>query len=132
MAFIPYSYDDGQPRPWEYIPCDDIAVSVGMALYQDTGLLKKATGATKPAYISMINKTVAAEGDLIPVIRVDHGIVFETSNSASFSGAKVGTKVTLHTDALQVTATTTSGVAEIIDFDDVAAAGTGGTVHVRF
>ena len=132
MAFLPYSYDDGQPRPWEYIPCDDITVSVGMALVQSSGLLVKATGTTKPTYICMVDKTVAAEGDTIPVIRVDSGIIFETTNQASFSSAKVGTKVTLHTDALQVTATTTSGVAEIIDFDAVAAAGTGGKVLVRF
>ena len=39
---------------------------------------------------------------------------------------------TLHTDGLQVTATTTNGVAEIVDFDDKAKSGAGGTVHVRF
>jgi len=132
MAFLPYSYDDGQPRPWEYIPCDDISVVVGTALVQSSGLLVKATGTTKPTYIAMADKTVATEGDLLPVIRVDSGTIFETTNQASFSSAKVGTKVTIHTDALQVTATTTSGVAEIIAFDAKAAAGTGGKVLVRF
>lgn len=114
MAFLPYSYDDGQPRPWEYIPCDDIAVSVGMALVQSSGLLIKATGTTKPTYISMVDKTVATEGDPIPVIRIDSGIIFETTNSASLSSAAIGAKVTLHTDGLQITGTTTSGVAEIV------------------
>ena len=47
------------------------------------------------------------------------------------SGVNIGAKVTT-SDGLKVTATTTSGVAEIVDFDAAAAAGTGGTVHVRF
>ena len=58
--------------------------------------------------------------------------IYETTNSAAFSSAKIGQKVTLHTDGLQVTATTASGVAEIVDFDDKAKSGAGGTVHVRF
>lgn len=133
MAFLPYSYDDGQPRPWEYLPCGAITPKVGMALYQSSGNLAIATGTTKPTYISMVDKASACTaGDIIPVIRVDSGIIFETTNQASFSGANRGTKVTLHTDGLQVTATTTSGVAEIIDFDAVAASGTGGKVLVRF
>ena len=57
----------------------------------------------------------------------------KTTNSASFASIKKGDKVTLHaSDGLQVTATKTSGVAEVIDFDDVAASGTGGEVYVRF
>lgn len=136
MAFLPYSYDDGQPRPWEYLPAGAITVNVGKTLTQSTGLLAIASNTTKPTYISMIDK-VCSSGDIIPVIRVDHGIVFETTNSASFSDAKIGTKVTIENSDSDltgnaVTATTSSGVAEIIDFDAVAAAGTGGKVLVRF
>jgi hypothetical protein len=134
MAFLPFSYDDGQPRPWEYLPCSAIQPKVGMALTQTSGNLAIATGTTKPTYISMVTKDAACTaGDLIPVIRVDSGIIFETTNSASFSGISKGQKVTLHaSDGLQVTATTSSGVAEVIGFDDVAASGTGGVVYVRF
>ena len=71
-------------------------------------------------------------GTIIPVVRVDKDRIYETTNSAAFSSAKIGQKVTLHTDGLQVTATTASGVAEIVDFDDKAKSGAGGTVHVRF
>lgn len=133
MAFIPHSYDDGQPRPWEYLPCSAITPKVGMALTQTSGNLAIATGTTKPTYISMVDKSAACTaGDIIPVIRVDSGIIFETTNQASLSGVTKGQKVTLHTDGLQVTATTSSGVAEIIDCDAKASSGTGGTVYVRF
>ena len=132
MAFLIHSYDDGQIRPWEYLPCDDIAISVGMALTMSSGHLVKATGTTKPTYISMTDATVATDGDLVPVIRVDSGIIFETTNTAAMSGVGIGAKVTLHTDGLQVTATTSSGVAEIVSKDAAADAGSGGVVRVRF
>ena len=105
MAFLIHSYDDGQIRPWEYLPCDDIAISVGMALTMSSGHLVKATGTTKPTYISM---------------------------TAAMSGVGIGAKVTLHTDGLQVTATTSSGVAEVVSKDAAADAGSGGVVRVRF
>lgn len=41
----------------------------------------------------------------------------------------IGDKVTLHTDGLQVTATTTSGVAEIVNLIETAV---GGKVIVKF
>ena len=132
MAFLIHSYDDGQIRPWEYLPCDDIAISVGMALAMSSGHLVKATGTTKPTYISMTDATVATDGDLVPVIRVDSGIIFETTNTAAMSGVGIGAKVTLHTDGLQVTATTASGVAEVVSKDAAADAGSGGVVRVRF
>lgn len=132
MAFLIHSYDDGQIRPWEYLPCDDITISVGMALAMSSGHLVKATGTTAPTYISMTDATVATDGDLVPVVRVDSGIIFETTNTAAMSSVGIGAKVTLHTDGLQVTATTTSGVAEIVSKDAAADAGSGGVVRVRF
>lgn len=132
MAFLIHSCDDGQIRPWEYLPCDDIAISVGMALAMSSGHLVKATGTTKPTYISMTDATVATDGDLVPVVRVDSGVIYETTNTAALSSVGIGAKVTLHTDALQVTATTSSGVAEIVSKDAAADAGAGGIVRVRF
>ena len=132
MAFMIHSYDDGEVRPWEYVPCDDIAISVGMALVLSSGHLVKATGTTKPTFISMTDKTVTTDGDPVPVVRIDHGIVFETTNTAAMSGVSIGQSVTLHTDALQVTATTSSGVAQVVAKDATADAGAGGSVLVRF
>ncbi len=130
-GFIPYSNEDGRVAPWEYLPCGAIAPKLGMALVFSSGNLAIATGTTKPTYISMVEKSAAVTaGEIIPVIRVQPDMVFETTNSASLSGAPIGSKVTLHaSNGLQVTGTTTSGVASILAKDGDAA---GSRVLVRF
>ena len=132
--FVPHKNAAGNVIPWETLPCGAITPKIGMALVQSSGNLAIATGTSAPTYISMCEKDSACTaGDLIPVIRVDHDTIYETSNSASFASIKKGDKVTLHaSNGLQVTATKTDGVAEVVDFDDVAASGTGGKVYVRF
>ena len=61
MAFLPQSYRDGQPEPWEYLEASAIgACTVGMALTLTSGKLAKCTGETRPDYISMYGGTVAA------------------------------------------------------------------------
>lgn len=130
-GFIPYSNSDGRAEPWVYLPSAAIKPSIGMALVLSGGKLAIATGTTKPTYISMFEApdTLAA-GTVIPVIPVEPDQVFETTNSASLSGAAVGSKVTLHaSNGCQVTGTTTSGVAEILAKDGDAA---GSRVLVRF
>lgn len=132
--FVPHKTAAGNVIPWETLPAGAITPKAGMALIQASGNLVIAAGADAPAYISMCDRDSACiAGDLIPVIRVDHDTIYETTNSAAFSSVKRGDKVTLHTgDGLQVTANTTGGVAEVVDFDDAAAAGPGGKVYVRF
>lgn len=129
--FIPIKNDTGCPTPWEMLPCGAITPKLGMALVQSSGKLAIATGTTKPTYISMVEKTAACTaGDLIPVIRVEPGNIYETELSASGSSLNLGDKVTLHaSNGLQVTATTTNGVAEIVEFLGTAS---GDKVRVRF
>ena len=100
-----------------------------MALTLTSGKLGKATGTTKPDYISMLqaDATLTA-GDIIPVVRVTEDIIWETTLQAAGTSLNVGDKVTIHTDAMQVTATTASGVAEIVYMDGTAA---GSMVRVR-
>ena len=131
MAFLIHSVDDGHVPAWEYRPCDDITVTVGMALAFSSGHLVKATGTTAPTHISMVNATVATDGDLIPTIRVTPDIIFETTCYGNNTSSAVGTKVTLHTDGEQVTATTTSGVAEIVEIISTDSTA-GGVERVRF
>ena len=115
MAFLIHSVDGGRVPGWEYLPCSAITPKVGMALVQSSGNLALATGTTKPTYISMCEKSAACTaGDIIPVIRVEPDIIFETSFSASASAINLGDKVTLASDGLRVTATTSSGVAEVV------------------
>lgn len=131
MGFMIFQSDDGRIPPFEYLPCSAITPKMGMALTQTDGNLAIATGTTKPTYISMCEKAAACTaGDLIPVIRVQPDMTFETTCSAAFTSIKRGNKVTLHASSgLQVTATTSSGVAEVIDFDGTAS---GSYVRVRF
>ena len=129
--FLLHSTDDGRIPSIEYLPCGAITPKVGMALTQSSGNLAIATGTTKPTYISMVDKAAACmAGDIIPVFRIDPDMIFETSFSASASDIKLGQKVTLHASSgAQVTATTTSGVAEVVYMDGTAS---GSMCRVRF
>ena len=131
MSFLIHTVDDGRTPAWEYLPCSAITPKIGMALTVTDGKLAVATGTTKPSYISMTEKASAvAAGDIIPVIRVDHDIIFETEFSADATSINVGDKVTLHaSDGMSVTATTTSGVAEVVYMDGTAS---GSMCRVRF
>lgn len=68
-------------------------------------------------------------GTIIPVFRVLEGMLFATTWSAAASAVNAGDLVTLSADGMQVTATTTSGVAEVVSMDGTAV---GDTVYVRF
>ena len=68
-------------------------------------------------------------GDIIPVIRVGKDMILETTFAADATSIKLGDKVTLHTDGLQVTATITNGVAEVVYMDGTAR---GSMCRVRF
>ena len=130
-GFIPYSNSDGRVQPWEYLPATgSTAPGIGLALVLSSGKLAKASGTTRPAYICMREEAAAvAAGTLIPVIKVEPDMIFECTNSASLSGVAIGAKVTINSDGLQVTGTTTSGVATIVDKDGD---GAGSRVLVRF
>ncbi len=130
-GFIPSSIEDGHVPAFEYLPGSAITPKVGMALTLSSGLLAIATGTTKPRYICMCEKSGAiTSGELLPVIRVTDDIVFRTTCSASFADRKIGDKVTLHaSNGLQVTATTTSGVATVVGIEGTDA---GSAVTVRF
>ena len=131
MAFMLYSTDDGHLPAWEYLPAGAITPKVGMALTVSSGKLAVAAGTTAPAYISMTESaSVLTAGTLIPVIRVQKDMIFKTTNSAAFTDIALGNKVTLHaSNGLQVTATTTGGVAEVVGIGGTAE---GSEISVRF
>ena len=131
MAFKIHSTGDGSVPAIEYLPAGAITPKVGMALVQSSGKLAIATGTTAPTYISMCEaKQALTAGDIIPVIRVEKDMIFETNFSAAATAVNLGDKVTLHaSDGMQVTATTTSGVAEVIYMDGTAS---GAMCRVRF
>ncbi len=114
MSLKPNEFHDGNPDAWEYMEAAAIeGCCVGMALTVTNGKLAKATGGTKPSYISMYGKDVQ-DGETIPVIRVHEETRFLTQFSADASALKVGDKVTLDATGTMATATTADGVLEII------------------
>lgn len=115
MAFLINDTKDGAPGPWEYLEASALgACKVGMALTLTDGKLAKATETVRPSYISMFEGTVVA-GDRIPVIRVLPDTRFKTQLSAAGTALKVGDKVTIDTTAMLATATTASGVLELVE-----------------
>lgn len=131
MGFFPTKSRDGAADPFEYRPVSAITPKLGMALVESSGKLAIATGTTKPTYISMVEKDAACTaGELIPVIRVDPEVIYETEFSADASSINLGDRVTLHaSNGLQVTATTSSGVAEVVEIFGTDA---GSKCRVRF
>lgn len=87
----------------------------GEALVLTSGTLTKCGATVKPKYI-VYNPTPDAQGKLL-VIKVQPWIKFKTTSTATVAATLIGSAVTLHTDGLKVTATTTSGVFTIRDTD---------------
>lgn len=103
------------------------AFVVGEALTVTSGKVTKASGTTAPKYISAEKKTAVA-GDKLSVYLVEKNQEYETDLTAAGT-LVVGTKVTISSDGLGVTATTTSGVAEVVEAEGATV---GSKVLVRF
>ena len=107
------------------------AISVGEALVLNTsGKLTKCGATVKPAYIAMGQVSASAADRRVAVCRVESNQVYEVPVSAKPTSLVPGAKVTLYTDGLQVTATTTDGVATIESVN--GATEIGDTIIVRF
>lgn len=128
--FLNVKNDDGHVAPFIQLPCSAITPKNGMAMLLSSGKLAIATGANKPEFICVEEHSAAVSaGDLVTVVRVEPDTEYETTLSAA-GALNIGDKVTLHASSgMQVTATTTSGVAEIVAMEGTAS---GDTVIVRF
>lgn len=128
-GFIPHNIDGGAAT-LEYQPAAAITPKVGLALAWSSGKLAICGATAKPDYICMTEASSAVTaGTMIPVIPVDCHIVFAVPAQAAMTSINPGDKVTLHTDGLQITATKTSGVAQIVGREGTAA---GDIQYVRF
>lgn len=128
--FLNIKTDDGHVAPFEKLPCTAITPKNGMAMVLSGGKLAIASGTTAPEFICVEEHSAAvAAGDLVTVVRVAKDTTYKTQLSAAGTALNLGDKVTIASDGLRVTATTTSGVAEIVGMDGTAS---GDTVYVRF
>lgn len=128
--FINIRNDDGHVAPFIQLPCSAITPKRGMAMILSSGKLAKAGATDKPEFICIEEHGAAVTaGDLVTVVRVEPDTDYETELSAAGGTLNIGDKVTIASDGLRVTATTTSGVAEIVNMEGTAS---GDTVTVRF
>lgn len=126
MAFALVKINQGrinQPEP-EFLTVGSTAVTKGEALVLASGKLVAATGTTKPTFIAMAD---GGANENAPACRITPEMLWETTSTAA--PATIGSKVTLDTDGAQVTNTTASGVATVVE---AFGTGAGATVHVRF
>lgn len=123
MAFLPYSYDDGQPVPTEYHKASgNIVVGLGMAL--SGGVL---AASAKPEYIALCDMASASEA-VIPAMRITADTVFEAPLAAATS-LKVGSYADVSATGLTIANTTSNKNIQIVGMDGTAA---GSKCRVRF
>lgn len=103
-----------------YAPTTDEAIVLGEALVLTSGKLTKCAATATPEYIARSAGTNKA----IAVNRVLEEDIFETTFAADASAVTEGSKVTIHSDGVQVTATTTNGVFYITKKLGTGASGT--------
>lgn len=117
-------------EPYVYPVESGTAVGVGQALVFSAGELVTASGTTKPEYISVGKVGATDENRDVAVIRVAPDQVYEVSITAAPTSLKVGSKVTISPDGAEVTATTTDGVATVVNL--CGATAVGDRILVRF
>lgn len=117
------------PEPVFHEVTEDEAVVMGEALVLTNGKLTKCVATVKPEFIAMADCAADAAKRLIPAARVEPNQLYEVPVQAAPTSLVEGSKVTLHTDGLQVTTTTASGVVTVESLNGAAAAGD--TIVVR-
>lgn len=109
-----------------------LEVKMGSALTLAGGSVANCGASAAPTYIAAQN--AAAGESSVLCYAVSGNMLFETTVSAAPAALKIGDKVTLGTDAdgaaVNVTATTTSGVATVIDL--AGAKNAGDKITVKF
>lgn len=98
------------------------AYKIGEALVITGGKATKCGAAAKPTHICSQNLK-AGESDHVVAYPISGTMVFEAEITAAPTSLAAGSKVTLSADGLAVTATTQSGVAEIVDLRGATKAG---------
>ena len=126
--FVPVKSNTGAMLPWEYLGAAAGTYQAGQMLTVTNGKLAKlgAASTTTPPYLCMADVT-AAEGQIIPVTRVEGTFLYETTLSALYADAKPGVKVQVGEDGLTVAQG--SGTFELVDVEGTQA---GDTVRGRF
>lgn len=126
--FLPHKSDNGL-QPFEYYPVAAGTYEIGQLLNVTDGKLVAVDAAspTTPAYVSMGQGTLA-DGEVLPVIRVNHEMIFATTLSAETAGAKLGALLEVSVGGKEVDGAA-AGTFEVVYAEDTAA---GSVIHGRF
>ena len=120
-----------QPEPQKLGVTASETYTLGEALVLTAGALTKCGATAKPTYIAGEDYTAPESGARrLTVYPVSGDMISETAFTAAPTSLTDGSVVTLSADGLGVTATTTSGVATVVDL--AGAAAVGDKVLVRF
>ena len=132
MSFkvIKHDTNTGENPVFYKLMTDNEGVTLGEALVETSGRLTKCGATATPEYYAQ--KTQAAETTSVtpvPVSRVTELDQFITKSTATVATSLIGSKVTIDSTGLLVTATTSSGVFYI---DETDGATTTSTVKGHF
>ena len=119
--------DKGNNPAIKELPAAAGTYTVGQVAVLEDGYITPVSGTTMPTYVTAGAGTLAS-GDIIAVNPIYKDMEFDTVLSANGSLVK-GDKVTISSTFDSVTATTTNGVATIVD---VAGTTSGSAVRVKF
>ena len=126
--FVPVKSNTGAMLPWEYLGAAADTYQAGQMLTVTEGKLAKrgAASTTAPPYLCMAD-ALAADGQVIPVTRVEGTFLYEITLSAVTAEAKPGAKVQVAEDGLTVAQG--AGNFELVDVEGTQK---GDTVRGRF
>lgn len=122
-------YKGKTPIQKELIASSGTSYALGEALVVSGGVATKCGATVKPEFICASKDFTAKTGDIVVGQRIEEDMEFKTALSATGSSLALGDKVTLDSDAQLVTATTTAGVAQIVE---LAGTASGAEVVVKF
>lgn len=121
--------DKGNNPVIKELPVAAGTYAIGEVCSVASGVITKATGTTKPTHV-VVEKGTKVVGDTIAVNPIYADMEFLTTFSADASAVVAGAKVTIGSASDTVTATTTNGVATIVEKLGTGASGT--EVVVKF
>lgn len=112
--FVPIKRDNGAMLPWEYLGAAAGTYRAGQMLTVSEGKLTALSLASTetPPYLCMAD-VKAAEGQVIPVTRVEGDCIYETQLKAAYEAAKAGAKMQVDADGL--TASEGEGTFELVE-----------------
>lgn len=120
MFKVKKSFQESAQQPFQYlVGTNSEAFAMGEILALSSGVLTKAAVDTdgEQRYVCMATVTGATGVANVPVVQLRKDLQFSVQSTATVAVTLKGSAVTLHTDGLSCTATTTKGCFVIDETD---------------